>query len=327
MKILVTGGAGFIGSHLVEELLRRGHSVRVLDDLSTGLLLNLPSSNPCLDFFHGDVTDSHAVARSLNGCQAAFHLAAVVGVARLMENPRGTFEQILLGSEVFFAEASRRKIPVLYASSSEVYGAGSGRPFRESDASLAPLPQRPRFLYGQAKFLGETLLENFSKRFLFPARAVRLFNVVGPRQSARYGMVVPRFLQQARRGFPLTIFGSGQQRRCFGDVREVVECLVDLLPCSVGFDAVNLGSQHEISILELARMILEETDSPSSLNFIPLSEIYGPDFEDFTARVPDLVRLHTYGIRPPRNEPRSILRNLLKQESVSEPLFPVSSAG
>lgn len=318
MRILVTGGAGFVGSHLTEELLRRGQSVTVLDDLSAGLLENLPRSLPSgrCEFVRGSVLDGAALRRALIGCQAIYHLAAHVGVRKLLENPRRIHDENLLGAERVSQEAARRGLPLVLASSSEVYGVGQTQPLREEEAALGGLPERPRFLYGRSKLLAEMKMAALAVRRGVPFRAVRLFNVVGPRQSDRYGMVLPTFLRQALAGAPITVFGDGRQVRCFADAEEVARSLAGLLPERQGFDSVNLGSSVPTAIGELAWTVKRLSGSPSAVVHVRPAELCGRDFEDFPRRVPDLSRLRELGVRTPSRPLETVVRRILELASV-----------
>lgn len=301
MRILITGGAGFLGSQLSGEFLARGHRVRVLDDLSTGSKENLSQlQGKALEFEQGSVRDREIVGRAMQGCEAVVHLAARVGVRLLFADPEATFRENWEGCRIVLDEAAARRLPILYASSSEVYSKGFDRPLGEESASLEDLPLRPRFLYGRSKLLGEIHLEERAAAFGIPARALRFFNMVGPRQSARYGMVIPRLIAQAKQGIPLTVYGNGEQRRCFACVEEVAPIAASLLPSKPGFDVLNLGSQHSIRIVDLAREILEATGSASPLQFLDPHREIGSSFEDFPSRVPDLTKLQALGFAPPQ---------------------------
>lgn len=300
MRILITGGAGFLGSQLSAEFLSRGASVRVLDDLSTGTLSNLAPMQGRLELHRGSVRDPAAVRAALEGCDAVAHLAARVGVRLLFQDPEETFRENWEGTRVVVAEAALRRLPFLLASSSEVYAKGFERPLHEESASLEDLPQRPRFFYGRSKLMGEMLLAQAAQSERFPARAIRFFNMVGPRQSGRYGMVVPTLLQQARAGAPLTVHGDGTQSRCFASVEEVAAIVASLLPQTPGFDAVNLGNPRPVRILDLAEAIRRATGSRSSLRFVDPRGALGPGYEDFPSRIPALDRLRAIGFSPPR---------------------------
>jgi UDP-glucose 4-epimerase len=293
-SVLVTGGAGFIGSHLVQALLGRGESVVVLDNLSTGRLANLDSlgSHPNLRFVHGSVLDELVVDELANQCDTVIHLAAAVGVKLIVEHPLRSLTTNVRGSEVVIGAAHRYRRKILVASTSEIYGKNGAGPLTEASDRILGDTSEARWFYSAAKALDEIMALAYHRERDLPTLVVRLFNTVGPRQSPEYGMVIPRFIRQALAGKPLTIFGDGTQRRCFCHVSDVVRALLALLehPGAVG-QVFNLGSTEEITIADLARRIIERTGSVSTLEFIPYNEAYGIGIEDMHRRLPDTTKV------------------------------------
>lgn len=291
---LVTGGAGFIGSHLCDALLSRGKSVLVLDDLSTGNLANLEKcvSDPGFSYTIGSVCDEPLVAEAVDLCSTVVHLAAAVGVETIIRHPVETIEVNVRGTENVLRAAAKKGRRTFIASTSEVYGKGEEVPFNEEGDLVFGATSRSRWSYACSKTIDEFLALAYSKSRDLPVTIGRLFNTVGPRQSGRYGMVLPRFIRQALAGEPITVYGDGTQTRCFSLVYEVVECILTLLdtPSSIGL-AVNIGSTDEISILDLARIVREKTGSSSETVIVPYDEAYPKDFEDMQRRVPDISRL------------------------------------
>jgi UDP-glucose 4-epimerase len=288
----VTGGAGFIGSHLVEALLAGGDDVTVVDDLSTGIRANLDAAAGS----HGDrfrFVESAISAWVINApaFDASFHLAASVGVRLVMDDPARAAERNVGETMSLLAWASRTRTPVLFASSSEVYGKGVASPFREDADLLFGPPTSPRWSYGLSKAIDEQMALAAGRRDGFPVVVARFFNTVGPRQRGRYGMVLPRFVSAARAGRPLEVHGSGRQVRCFGDVRNVVRALPALIDSPACHGGVfNLGSDRPISIEDLARRVIATLGSRSEIVHVPYSEAFGPDFEDLEVRIPDISR-------------------------------------
>lgn len=294
MRVLVTGGAGFIGSHLVEALLARGDEVTVLDDLSTGRRENLASAagDPRLRFVQGDVRDAEAVRGAVEGCAAIHHLAAAVGVRLIVEQPVRSIETNIHGTETVLRAASERAIPVLIASSSEVYGKGIRCPFREDDDLVLGPTTVTRWSYAAGKAVDEFLALAHHRERGTRVVIARFFNTVGPRQVGRYGMVIPRFVEQALDGGPLTIYGDGTQTRCFGYVGEVVRACLALLETPAAWGRVfNVGSPHEVSVNDLAEKVRALANRSAGVRRIPFEEVYGPGFEDLDRRVPCVDRL------------------------------------
>jgi UDP-glucose 4-epimerase len=292
-RYLVTGGAGFIGSHLCDALLDGGDEVYVVDDLSTGRLENIVHlrHRQGFNFIAGDAADRALMDEVVGAVDCVFHLAAAVGVALVAENPVRTIETNVHCTEVVFEAASRTNTPVLLASTSEVYGKSRDLPFREGgDLSLGPTSVG-RWAYACSKAIDEFLAVAYWKEHRLPTIVVRLFNTVGPRQTGRYGMVVPRLVGQAIRGEPLTVYGDGLQTRCFCHVADVVRALTSLVDCPSAYGGVfNIGSTHEITIRDLAHRILEMTGSDSPISFIPYEEAHQDGFEDMYRRVPDVSK-------------------------------------
>lgn len=293
-RILITGGAGFIGSHLAEKLLQKGGEVFVIDDLSTGSLENIKhlNNNPKFHFIKGSVLDKKLMSEIIAKVDEIYHLAAAVGVKTVVEKPLDSLLNNLLGAEIVFEIAAQQHIPVLLASTSEVYGKNENIPFQEDSDRIYGSAYHARWGYGMSKGVDEFLALAYFKEKELPVIITRLFNVIGPRQSGSYGMVVPRFIKQALSGEPLTIYGDGNQTRCFGYIDDVTDALISLMinPKSYG-QIFNVGSDEEISIKELAQKIIKLTASASKINFISYTEAYGLGFEDMFRRRPDLARI------------------------------------
>ena len=290
---LVTGGAGFLGSHLVQHLLGLGRRVVALDDLSSGSLDNLAHlrGHPGLRIAIGNAADAATVERELRGCDHLFHLAGAVGVSRLYTEPVAMLERNLRPTEVVLAAAAAAHTPVLIASSSEVYGSGPV-PFREADPIGPGATASLRGGYACAKAMGEWLALAHARENRLPVVVVRIFNTVGPRQSERHGMVLPRFVGQALRGEPITVYGSGTQTRCFAGASEVVRAFTELLDAPGARGSVfNVGSDREIAIADLARLVREVTGSRSPIVHLPVAEVFPRGFPDPPRRVPCLQRL------------------------------------
>jgi UDP-glucose 4-epimerase len=294
-RTVVTGGAGFIGSHLVELLLRRGDEVLVLDDLSTGSMRNLAAvvDHPRLTVHEGSVTDATAVRRVTRGADRIFHLAAAVGVNLIVDSPLSSLRTNIHGTEVVLDAALDGGCEMLLASTSEIYGKNTADRLGEDSDRILGSPLLSRWTYAAAKGIDEAFAHAYWKQFGLQVTIVRLFNTCGPRQTGRYGMVVPRLVSQALRGEPLTVYGDGRQTRCFSYVGDVVPAMVDLLETrqSRGL-AFNLGGAQEISILDLAHLVLEVTGSTSPVELVPYERAYSAGYEDMRRRVPDNSRSH-----------------------------------
>ncbi len=297
MKALITGGAGFIGSHLAEALLAEGDQVDVIDDLSTGSIENVRSltDHPRFQCTTGSVLDRTLVADLVDGCDVIFHLAAAVGVRLVVKSPIHTIETNVTGTAVVLDLASKARKKVVLASTSEAYGDSADAPFREdTEVSLGPTTGS-RQSYAYSKLMAECLAAAYWRERGLPVIILRLFNTVGPRQTGRYGMVVPRFVEQASAGKPLTIYADGQQTRCFAYVGDVVRGMIDLAKCPAAAGQIfNIGNDHEITIEGLARLIVDITGSTSRLDYIPYEQVYGEDFGDMRRRVPDLSKIRSF---------------------------------
>ena len=302
MRVLITGGAGFIGSHLARALMERGDQVFILDDLSTGSMANIEDllDHEGFGYRIGSVTDVPLVAECVDRCDVTVHLAAAVGVRLIVERPVHTIETNIRGTEVVLGAAAKKQKLVLIASTSEVYGKSSKIPFSESDDLTLGPTSHSRWAYACSKALDEWLALAYVYEKRVPAIVCRFFNTVGPGQTGRYGMVLPTFVGQALRGDPITVYGDGEQSRCFGHVRDVVEAVIRLLgsPSAVG-DVFNIGNDREVTIRELAEAVKAATDSTSDIVQIPYEEAYAEGFEDMRRRVPSLEKLEaTIGFRP-----------------------------
>jgi UDP-glucose 4-epimerase len=294
MRSLITGGAGFVGSHLSEELLRRGDEVTVLDDLSTGRMDNIDhlKTHPRFTCVIGTIQDRALMADLMDGVDVVYHLAAAVGVRLIIESPVRTLKTNIEGTEIVLDLAARERTKVLIASTSEVYGKANNFPFSEDSDLVMGSTAKSRWSYACSKAIDEFLALAYWKEKKVPVVIARLFNTVGPRQTGRYGMVLPNFVMQACSGWPITVFGSGKQSRCFTWVGEVVRALTDLShhPDAVA-QVVNVGSENEVSIADLAYLVKEMTGSASPVTFIPYDEAYEEGFEDMNRRVPDLTKI------------------------------------
>jgi UDP-glucose 4-epimerase len=296
MRHLITGGAGFIGSHLCDELLARGDEVHVLDDLSTGSIENIRhlKGRTGFDYTIESLNNTAIVAELVDDADVVYHLAAAVGVQLIVESPVRTIETNVHCTEIVLAQASKKKKPVFVASTSEVYGKSRDLPYREDgDLMLGPTV-RGRWSYACSKALDEFLAIAHWKERRLPTVVGRLFNTVGPRQTGRYGMVIPNFVRQAVADEPLTVFGDGTQSRCFCHVSDVVRAIADLMRRDDAYGEVfNIGADEEISILDLARQVQRMTESKSEITIVPYEEAYEPGFEDMQRRVPDTSKIRS----------------------------------
>lgn len=302
MRILITGGAGFIGSHLADAYLQRGDDVLVIDDLSTGTIENIRhlKENPKFSYTIDSVHNQPVTAELVDQCDIVFHLAAAVGVKLIVESPVRTIETNVRGTEVVLALANKKQKRVLVASTSEVYGLSTDVPFREDGNLVMGATTKGRWSYACSKAIDEFLALAYWREKKLPTTIVRLFNTVGPRQTGRYGMVIPTFVKQALAGRPITVYGNGKQTRCFGYVGDVVGALIKLMdhPGSVG-NVYNIGSSEEISIFQLAEKIKELTHSDSEIVLVPYDEAYEEGFEDMPRRVPDTSKINQLvGFKP-----------------------------
>jgi UDP-glucose 4-epimerase len=316
-RVLITGGAGFIGSHLAEVLLQLGCQVTVIDDLSTGRFANInhltqrypiADNRPSFRFAIDSITNQIVMDRLVSQCDVVFHLAAAVGVKLIVQQPVRTIATNVIGADAVLRTALRYRVKVILASSSEVYGKGSGTPFSEDDDVLLGPTSRTRWAYAASKMVDEFLALAYHRENDLPVVIVRLFNIVGPRQTGQYGMVLPRFVEQALTGQPLTVYGNGQQSRCFLHVKDAVKAFVTLAehPEAVG-SVFNVGATAKVTILGLANAVLEkvrkvrrgELCSGDRIRFVPYEEAYAVGFEDMLERVPNIGRVQKLtGWRP-----------------------------
>jgi nucleoside-diphosphate-sugar epimerase len=299
---LITGGAGFIGSHLAERLLEQGDQVLLMDNLSTGSMENIRHLKKYerMHYFLEPLENRQLLAELVDEADVIFHLAAAVGVKLIVESPVRTIETNVNGTQMVLEAACRKRKLVFAASTSEVYGKSTNFPFHEDDDLVLGATTKGRWSYAASKALDEFLALSYWKERRLPVVVARFFNTVGPRQTGRYGMVLPNFVRQALEGSPITVYGTGQQSRCFCDVRDSTEAVLRLVSTdkAVG-EVVNVGTDSEISIEGLARMVKERTGSSSPIEFIPYDQAYEPGFEDMFRRVPCLRKLETLtGFRP-----------------------------
>jgi UDP-glucose 4-epimerase len=315
MRALITGGAGFIGSHLADELLRRGQSVVVIDNFSTGKYENISHLDGREDFqlVAGDILDRTLVDKVVEKSDVVYHLAAAVGVELIVKNPWHSLTTNIRGSEIVLEIAYRYHKKVLIASTSEIYGKNTNAPLGEDDDRILGSPLKSRWAYSTSKAVDEILAYTYWKDKKLPTIIVRLFNTVGPRQTGAYGMVIPRFVVQALRGQPLTVFGSGQQSRCFLYVQDAVNALIALMnhPRAVG-DVFNVGSQEEVTIETLASLVIELTGSRSEIVRIPYDQAYESGFEDMPRRIPDISKVQNLVGFTPSCRLRQILMEVIE---------------
>jgi nucleoside-diphosphate-sugar epimerase len=310
MRALITGGAGFVGSHLTEFLLARGDEVVIIDDLSTGAMDNIVhlKGRPAFSYHIDSVMNRPLIAELVDHCDAVFHLAAAVGVQLIVQDPVRTITTNIAGTEVVLQMAAKKHRKVLITSTSEVYGKRTDVPFGEDDDLLMGPPNKRRWSYACSKAIDEFLAMAYWEEHRVPVIVARLFNTVGPRQTGRYGMVIPRFVDQALAGEPITVYGDGAQARCFGYVGDVVRMLAGLAetPDAVG-EIVNVGNDQEITITALAQLVKERAGSSSEIVQVPYDVAYTRGFEDMQRRVPDLRKLS----RLLRDRPRTGLPEIL----------------
>jgi len=315
VKILITGGAGFIGSHLAEFLLQRGDEVWIIDDLSTGRLQNIQHlrSRPQFHLTVETILNETVMDRLVSECEVIYHLAAAVGVELIVKSPVETIERNVLGSDVVLRLANRYLRKVLITSTSEIYGKSDKVPFREDDDRVLGATTKSRWSYSCSKAIDEFLALAYYKEKGLQTVIMRLFNTVGPRQTGRYGMVIPRLVQQALAGKPLTVYGDGKQVRCFTYVQDVVRAATQLMdsPIAVG-QVFNIGNDKPISIIDLAKKIKALTKSDSEIRFVPYDQAYEEGFEDMTIRVPDLTKARTLIGYEPRVDLDEILQAVVE---------------
>lgn len=339
-RVLITGGIGFVGSHLAGTLLEQGHEVTVVDNLSTGRLDNVRhlTGHPGFHFAIDDITNAAVLDRLVSNCDVIFHLAAAVGVQLIVRDPVHTIETNVLGTEAVLQAAVRYRTKVLIASTSEVYGKSAQIPFTEDDDVVLGSTTRSRWSYAASKMVDEFLGLAYHRQKGLPVVVFRLFNTVGPRQTGQYGMVVPRFVQQALRGEPITVYGDGQQSRCFTDVRDAVRALIGLAesPRAVG-QVFNIGTSHEITILDLAREVLRLVDArtagwlptvpaprsngnghrsglaPERITFVRYEDAYETGFEEMRRRVPNTAKIQSYINWQPEYSLRQTLEDVITE--------------
>jgi len=313
VKFLITGGSGFIGSHLVDALISAKHSVLVLDNVSTGSLNNLDSHQDSekFSFINGSVLDQKLLESAVKDVDYIFHLAAAVGVFNIVNHPLSSLVTNIRGTENVLEAALTKNTPVFLSSSSEVYGKNTSDSLKESDDRILGSPTTLRWSYSEAKAIDETLAFAYWTEKKLPTRIVRFFNTVGPRQVGAYGMVIPRFVSMALKNEPITIYGNGEQTRCFGHVYDVIDAVV-----SVAFSdktigkVINIGNNFEISMNDLAKKIIEETGSKSEIKYVPYSEAYGDGFEDMERRVPNIDLIKSLTGWQPKRDLTQIIRDV-----------------
>ena len=305
MRYLITGGAGFIGSHLAERLLEKGEQVVLLDNLSTGSMENIRhlKGSDRLEYHLDGIENRQILAELVDDADVIVHLAAAVGVKLIVESPVRTIETNVNGTQMILEAASKKKKLVLIASTSEVYGKNTNVPFHEDADLVLGATTKGRWSYAASKALDEFLALSYWKEKKQPVIVVRFFNTVGPRQTGRYGMVLPNFVKRALDGQPIEVYGNGKQSRCFCDVRDTVEALLRLMPldAAVG-EVINIGNTEEVTIENLAKIVKHRTGSDSPIHFVPYDKAYEPGFEDMMRRVPSVEKLHSLtGFRPQTN--------------------------
>ncbi len=315
MRTLITGGAGFIGSHLAEELLERGDHVSIIDDLSTGSINNIAHlrKHPRFEYVIGSMLNAPVLAELVDAADTVFHLAAAVGVNLIVESPVRTIETNVACTELLLSIAAKKRKKVLVASTSEVYGKSTAIPFREDGDLVMGATSRGRWSYACSKAIDEFLAIAYWREKRVPTTVVRLFNTVGPRQTGHYGMVVPRFVEQSLRGAPVTVYGDGKQTRCFTHVADVIRALIalQLSEQAVG-EVYNIGSESEISIVDLAYKVIQATESASNVVYIPYSLAYEENFEDMPRRLPCIDKVHRAIGWSPTLDLDQILRDVIE---------------
>jgi UDP-glucose 4-epimerase len=325
MRVLITGGAGFIGSHLADAYIKKGHSVVIVDDLSTGSMANIKhlKGNPLFRNVIKSVHKRSTLAELIDECDVVFHLAAAVGVRLIVESPVRTIETNVHGTEVVLSLASKKKKKVLIASTSEVYGLSDAFPFKEDGNLVMGASNKGRWAYACSKAIDEFLALAYWREKQLPTIVVRLFNTVGPRQTGQYGMVLPTFVKQALHHQPLTVFGDGNQSRCFGYVSDVVWALMKLMEVKEGAvgQLFNIGSSHEITIRQLAERVKALTNSKSEIVSIPYEKAYEDGFEDMSRRVPCTQKIRDLIGFEPRTSLDEIIEKVIAYQR-SEALSP-----
>lgn len=313
-QCLVTGGAGFIGSHLTERLLELGHDVRVVDDFSTGQMNNLDQvkDHPRLSLIKGSITDQLLLTEAVQGVDVVYHLAAAVGVQLVARDPVRTIETNIYPTECLLRQAALRGCRFFLASTSEVYGKNPKERWTEEDDLHFGPTSRPRWAYGCSKAIDEFLSLAYHGKYQLPVVIGRFFNVVGPRQVGNYGMVIPRFVDQALRGGPVIVYDDGRQVRCFAHVKEIVDCIIQLMETDAAVGRIfNIGSDQDVSIMTLAKEIIQKINPQVPIQLMEYKEAYGNDFEDVRRRVPDVSRLAQIISRKPSLPLGAILDDII----------------
>jgi len=314
MKALITGGGGFIGSHLAEELLGQGHQVVALDNFSTGRMENIRhlQGNPNFQLVIASILEERVVDKFVERCDVVFHLAAAVGVELIVNHPLESLTTNIRGSEIVLENAYRYHKKLLLTSTSEIYGKNTNGPLKEDEDRILGSPLKSRWSYSTSKAVDEILAYTYWKEKGLPTVIIRLFNTVGPRQTGSYGMVIPRFVQQALKGEPITVYGNGKQSRCFLYVKDAVRSLIALMNLteSAG-EAFNLGSQEEVTIEELAKQVISLTQSDSKLVYIPYDQAYEAGFEDMARRMPDTSKAKRFVGFAPTKSLKEILESVI----------------
>ena len=328
MRILITGGAGFVGSHLADELLRRGHRIHVLDDLSTGAIDNIRhlKQNPAFEYTIESCRNAPLVAELVDSADIVYHLAAAVGVELIVESPVRTIETNVHTTEVVLAAAGKKKKPVFVASTSEVYGKSTALPFQEDGDLLLGPTFKGRWSYACSKAIDEFLALAYWKERGLPTVIGRMFNTVGPRQTGRYGMVIPNFVRQAIAGQPIRVFGDGTQSRCFCHVHDVVGALAGLMERDDLYGEVfNIGSESEITIRALATRVRDLVGGDASISYVPYDEAYEEGFEDLQRRVPDITKIRSVLGWEPTKSLDEIVLDVKEQQLQSSRLSAVAA--
>ncbi|MGA2866105.1 MAG: GDP-mannose 4,6-dehydratase [Verrucomicrobiota bacterium] len=322
MHYLITGGAGFIGSHLTERLLQAGHKVTILDDLSTGRCENIAGleRRPAFRFIKDTVLHAEMVEMIVRECDQVFHLASAVGVKLIMERPVQTIERIFQGTDAVLNVAARFRKRFLLTSTSEVYGKSEAIPFREDGDRLEGPTHKHRWAYAAAKALDEFLALAHWRESRLPVVVARLFNTVGPRQTGQYGMVLPNFVTAALAGREIIVHGDGSQQRCFCHVKDVVEALVALMECpQAAGEVFNVGSSHEVTIRELAELVVKKTQSTSPIRFVPYEQAFGDGFEDMKRRLPCTQKIRALIGWQPRLSLEQAIDDVIAEQTTNRP--------
>lgn len=308
MKVLITGGAGFIGSHLTDAFVNRGDQVTIIDNFSTGSADNLKSFAQVIE---GDIRDAALIDKHVAQSDLVMHMAAALGVKNIMENPLESISTNLGGSEILLKSVTRHQKRTFIASTSEVYGKNPKQPLSETDDRVIGAPQNFRWTYSDAKALEEAVATIMHQQHQLPVTTLRFFNTVGPRQTGAYGMVLPRFVKAAKANQPLTIHGDGSQSRTFGHIQDAIDAVFALLATEISIGEVfNIGGQGETTIKELAEKVITQTNSKSQMEYIPYKEAYGAGFEDMQRRVPDLTKIKNLTGWQPKRDLTAIISDI-----------------